>query len=360
MLPLRESTNLGVVFSEIINTALPPVRDYNDQVDGRFERVITRAVRKEVSERCQDAAEPSSALLEVQAKDMPLVTRSRLMRIVARDLPYPIASAVESLERADGETDRVNRLVDVVHTVIQFLATVAIADRISAKNEPPFPAGMTAETFARPSLGHWLSILRGGARSGPEPLIPECRSLMLKPGGGATSAALLLAEFVELRNNVKHGASQAVGLARRTCEEHRPKLDDLLANLLFLRSYQLFVARGLDYVDGTFRCDAQLLRGAGSPPARTWLTVPQPVTTGQVYLMDCDCTRIVSLHPLLIVGTCPQYDDEEMFWYESAGDRRAHFFSFEKGHSLASEHHMEQFVESGLVGRSDPHSGHDE
>lgn len=58
---------------------------------------------------------------------------------------------------------------------------------------------------------------------------------------------------------------------------------------------------------------------------------------------------MVDLFPLVVFATCPLCEDEELFFYESAGDSRIHFTSFGKGHNLSDAALMPHFERVGLV-----------
>ncbi len=153
-----------------------------------------------------------------------------------------------------------------------------------------------------------------------------------------------------LRNEVRHGSSIGVGTARKLLADALSELDRLLAGSLFLRDHVLFVARALNFEDGEFVCQARVLRGAQAPMARVALRLPRPVTMGRTYLATRDFTRVLDLHPFVIVDTCPICEDEEVFLYESAGADRSHFVSFQKGHALASVGALKLLENYGVLG----------
>lgn len=105
----------------------------------------------------------------------------------------------------------------------------------------------------------------------------------------------------------------------------------------------------LDYREGSFRCRMRSLRGIDQEATFQTVRLAHPVTEGHVYLADEDGLPLVCLHPLVIVAECPKCDEHEMFFFESAGDERAHYFSFDHSHQLSEEALLAELVEHGYV-----------
>jgi hypothetical protein len=345
-LPYHASDNLGVLFSAIVREPQPPVAEQNPELSPRLAEIIMQAVEKDPARRFASAREMSAALAKVQARPIALLTPARLGDMVGATMPSPLAHAFASIDQQVDELARLQRLIDTAQACMTLIGAIVLAARQGAKL-PPIPDESAAASFSRPSLGHWAAIVREGTRGTTFEAVPELSSVMFV-GGKPSSASKAIDALVTLRNEVRHGSTPTAATARKKLGEARAQLERLLAELLFLRDYRLFVPRALDYVDEGFLCDARVLRGARAP-ARQTLQLRQPVTVGNVYLADADMTRVLSLSPMVQLATCPVCEDEEVFFYESAAADRVHYLSYQKGHSLAREEAIEAFRKRGLL-----------
>jgi serine/threonine protein kinase len=345
-LPYKGTRNLGTFFAEIMTQPLPPVSRFNEDVPPALERVIARAVEKDPAKRFETAAAMREALSKVPARSIPLLSRERLRHLASNTLPYPIAHTFGSVEHQADEPGQLNRLIDVGHVTVQLLGSLVIAERVLAKS-PPLPAGMPREKFARPSLGHWVEILRDGGRE-TSSLPRELASVLVDERGKPTVVSRAVDALVALRNDVRHGPTLTVPAARGRLESARALVETILGGAMWLREHDLFVARSLDFDESGFTTEAQMLRGR-DPTHREKFRVSQPLTRGRVYFASPRRDRIVSLHPLVLFQSCPICQDEELFFYESLGDSRVHYFSFQKGHALSLENMLDAFETAGLA-----------
>ncbi len=216
-LPFRASDNLGVFFTAIIEDELPPVRELAPDVSPRLAEVIARAVAKAPDARYQSATEMAAALAKAQPRAIAMLPRPRLAAMVATALPSPIAHAYAAIAVPLDDVGRLHRAVDAAQTCITFCASIVIAARARAKLDPVVPDAAARAQLSRPSLGHWLAIVREGTRSAP-PGVPELADTMWV-GGKPSAAARALDELVALRNDVRHGATPTGPAARRRLDE---------------------------------------------------------------------------------------------------------------------------------------------
>jgi serine/threonine protein kinase len=345
-LPIHGSNNLGVMFKEIIHDPWPPLASFNPDVSPRLADVVDRAVDKRPEHRFADAADMLEALARVPGRDVPLITRDRLRHLVHATMPFPIAETYASIEHQIDDAAILQRVVDAAHVAIQLLAVIVLSSRAG---KSPIPENVDARSLARPSLGHWVAILREGLRAGGITVAPELASLYFDARGRLTDAADAVNALVALRNEVRHGASLTVTAARKRLDAGRAHLETLLSSILFLRGYRMFVPRDLDYEEGRFSSEVVVLRGASTSFSRQRVSLSAPVSVGKVYFADDRFERVVSLYPLVIREGCPVCEDDELFFFESASDRRAHYMSFQKGHCPARDEHLPALERAGLI-----------
>jgi serine/threonine protein kinase len=348
-IPFRAVPHLVELFNDVIEKPLPTLSTALPSLTPKLDRIITRAVQKEVEKRYPSAAEMRCELAAVKCQDTMVLTSERLFEIVNRYFPYPVAQAYKSIGLQIDDNTKLQRIVDTAHACIQLLASIVLADAISRNARQVLPKPVTPSAFARPSLGHWAQILRAGQSSSDRPSILGANNVYLSSNGDITPTGRAIEALVKLRNDIRHGATITQVSARKRIEEGSELIERLLKGALFFRNGVLFVPRRLDYVDGSFVCDIWDLSGSEASLQNKVVRLERPLTLDQVYIADSSFRNVVPLHPLVIHYPCRICEDEELFFYESAADERIHYISFSKGHEVSSEDVLPVFSKLQLV-----------
>lgn len=330
-LPFRAQLNFGDVVAAVLEDGVPPLTETLPDIAPALATVIARAVARDPSERYSTAAEMGEALARAGARDEPLLSRERLSGIVRETFPTPIADLFASIDASDDPQTQIHRLVDAGHVLIQLLAFAALA---STQGEHGLErAGLD---LGRPLLSTWTQSLRLAASA--RGVIPELATTW-RP----------LEALVQLRNEIRHGVSPSVGTARRRLHEARPRLEQALTASRFLRKYALLVVQRCDYVGGSFTCRVLRLRGARGGEVAESMQTLQPLESGKVYLATPTLDRFVDLSPFVLHRACPVCEEDELFLYESSGDRVAHYRSSHNGHPLRDEEALDELERRGLL-----------
>ncbi len=314
--------NLATDFSRVASQAWPEPAEGVEEIDPLLNQVVARCLRLDPAGRYGSAAEVLADLDRVKGKSSPLISPQRLLEIVGTAFPAPLASLAKALERDDHLVAQKDKLLNQAGGLANYLGFLAAASL----------GGPLPDTFARPSLGHWVGLVRQAfAADGVGWPFTELKA---RPDFGELLKGL--DEVVRLRNSVAHAANPEEGavlhewVGRMGAEVRR-----LYKGLLFLPNYSLVAVEDLDFRDGRFVLGVRRLDGAGEPGPVVPVEAAEPRTRGRVYFAAADLGRMTSLHPWVVLARCPLCQQRELFFYVSTKGQEVHYVTPDRGHHWA-------------------------
>jgi hypothetical protein len=278
-------------------------------------------LQKNPADRYPSAAAVGEELARIRGKASCLISPHRLLEIASAVFPAPLAGLALAVEREDHLLAQRDKLLNQAGGFINYLGFLAAAAR----------DGVLPGEFARPSLGHWVGLVRQGLRS-PEPAWPlaEIRAQLADVGDFLQG----LDELVQLRNELAHAAAPEEGPALHSwVQRMSASARRVSRSLLFLARYSLVAVEDMDYRDGRFLLSLRRLDGAGPAPPLITAALPEPYTRGQVYFATGDFARMRSLHPWVVLARCPLCSQRELFFYVAARRGELVYVTPDRGHS---------------------------
>jgi hypothetical protein len=325
-LPHQPSENLGADFWSLVGREWPIPPEIVAEMHPLLHKAVVRCLQKDPAKRYPSARELIKDLRRVQGRSAPLVSSARLLEVVTGSFPAPLAVLAQALERDDHLLAQKDKLLNLANGLVSYLGFLA-AQGLGR------PLG---REYARPSLGHWVGLLRQ-ALQGDGPVgwpLDDFR------GRRANPAELLrtLNEVLRLRNRMAHAPAPEEGTVLHDwVKQMTACVRGLYKGLLFLAGYSVVVVEDLDYQDDQFQVTFRRLDGVGDHAAACRLTSAHPYTKGRVYLAAADCSRLLSLHPWVVFVKCPLCFQRELFFYVSAEDGQSHYVTADRGHSWSCE-----------------------
>ncbi len=346
-LAFRDHPNLADVLSLVIEEGLPPAESVNPDLHPALARLIARATARDPEERFVSAAAMFTALGKLPTRNAPLVSPQRLDALVRSSFPQPIARTYASIDERAGEDERLGRLIDTTHVAVQLVASLVIMDR-HRQGLPPLPLTKTPVPFARPALGHWVSVVRANALD-PTGVLPQLHRALLEDDQHAHLLRTAMDRLVEVRNQCRHGSSLPAAGSRRLRTDAKPHLLTMLRQLLLLRDHTLVVVDDIDFADEGFEYVVRPLRGMVASQLQVRVRAAERFKQHHLCFADHDLVPRVDLYPLVRWKDCPRCDTQEVFFYESAGDERVHYVSYDHGHSMSDPDILPAFRTLGLL-----------
>ncbi len=323
-LPHQPGGNLGADLRALATGEWPSPAEVVGAIHPLLNKVVVRCLRKDPAQRYSAVAELVKDLKRVQAGSTPLISSARLLEIVTSSFPAPLAVLAQALGRDDHLVAQKDKLLNLANWLIAYLGFLAALGR---------PLG---REYARPSLGHWVGLLRevlqgDDAVSWP---LEEFRHQR------ANTAELLgtLDQVVRLRNRMAHAPTPEEGVVlHHWVREMTACIHALYKGLLCLARYALVVVEDLDFQEDRFRVALRRLNGAAGQGTVFSVTCGQPYTKGRVYLATADGSRFAPLHPWVVYAHCPLCFQRELFFYTSAEEGQVHYVTADRGHSWACD-----------------------
>jgi hypothetical protein len=243
-------------------------------------------------------------LIEASRKEV--ISTTALMPSVAtfEGWPYPVAITRHKAQHVRNDTYRCNLLLDHLDSLVRYLCIVNLA---TADSEVELPD--------RPSLGTWVSILRGSLRTRNDPL-KRVVDIIERNG------------LVSFRNEIAHGYSS---ISPQKVRENVDFLHNQLSNIeraadTFLRTYQLLIPTHFSVVGGKDIVACKHL--LGSHNIHPLLDVQLDISPNEAGIKDVDQVyvqhvgepnRMWSLHPHLQERECPECKHERMLITDGNG-----------------------------------------
>jgi len=325
-LPPQMNGNLGVELRTLATREWPAPAEIVEEIHPLLNKIVVRCLQKDPAKRYPSVAELLKDLKRVQGSSAPLISSARLLEVITGAFPAPLAALAQALERDDHLLAQKDKLLNLANGLISYLGFLAA----QGQNKP-----LTRE-YARPSLGHWVGLLRQ-ALQGDDPVgwpLDEFRRQR------ANSAELLktLNEVLRLRNRMAHAPAPEEGaLLHDWVKQMTACIRRLYKGLLALASYSLVVIEDLDFQGDHFVVSLRRLDGIGEHAAVVPITSTQPYTKGRVYLAAADGSRLIPLYPWVAFARCPLCFQRELFFYVSVEENQAHYVTADRGHSWSCE-----------------------
>lgn len=223
---------------------------------------------------------------------------------IRRRFPHSVAAAWHNVSLATTDADRIKRLVTCLEVFARTLASMLIPDYLAG--EPSDTVDKALLKMDKPSLGHWIGLIRGilkhlRKRKTPDPFMPEAIDWYLTKGR-PSEMAKLLDELVQLRNEEAHGralsAAETAARATRLLADMRR----LFTGCSWLAGYRPFRVLTLNLSRrGGFTGQIQFLTGTDAlsePLNASWSA---RLFDEIVYMTNPKGDRFVELTPLLQV-----------------------------------------------------------
>ena len=283
---------------------------------------------------------------------------------ILRDYPYPIAKCYERLIRTRDIMERHDQVRYLFEVTIKYCASIAIAEFLnSAVSDPTTDQALRCLT--RPSLGHWVNLIRQCMRSAPqksstlaEALLAKRRGFegmansfkvlrsILNPEKPKAPEAISVLQFSETmvayRNrSVGHGAPK-----RSQTEEMAPVLErgvlEMLQALNVLTKLPLVYLASITVERARFKHGLIKLMGTAPIALPPYITEKENALIGHdgtlFLLTSTDGALKLSLHPLMI------YVGDEIFFHQSTDlTKNVEYLCYHTGANHHADHVFQDF-----------------
>ncbi|MEQ1569468.1 MAG: protein kinase [Myxococcota bacterium] len=235
--------------------------------------------------------------------------------LIRTSFPHPIAHAWHRVSLATSSADRIKRLLACLEVLVRVQCALALPDYL--RGPPDESVEKTLERLDRPSLGHWVQLLRSTLRAidGRElpPFSPEAQRWYLAKGR-PTDAAKRLDELVELRNDEAHGRVLSVAEQDERAEELLSRLRVVLSDAAYLARYRPFrVLTSSLSRRGGFSGRVQFLVGTAPQPEPVRGSWPSRLFEESVYVTDPTGASVLEVSPFLQVIHDPGPKEDRVF-----------------------------------------------
>jgi len=261
---------------------------------------------------------------------------------VCSDLPAPIALVYLDYLHRQEPFEKFRRLLDLFEVTVCFIGVLLLSQlRALAGSRTPARLHSADLRLQETSLGLWIVAwekLPGLCASlGKSEYAPKLQRLY-------TQEVDRLGAFLELRNTFAHGAIRDDRDYAEALERYDLDIRHLLSQLDFLAQVRLVRVKDLKMRDGHFIHLARLY--VGDNPNFPWghITLDAPLECEQVLLLKG--ADVLSLHPLLVVETCPACKQEELFFYQKLEDDHMSYISYHTDHRLITDRYRTDFQQA--------------
>lgn len=342
---MRSGDDLLLVYADLPGEELDAGRQYGVEEDAKLLRVSWEAFAYEpaVMHRVADAVRAMLAppAPTAETAEAGTVSFSGLEAFSAQSVlihyPAPIAFAYRRFCQAREPAARLDRLFKALEATIKYLAFVGLADLLwlgarQGGTGPVVPEAPAFDCLRRPTkmtLGKWVALLRGVAAAlGRErdrfvKELPE----VCRPGDYLDT--YLLEWIVASRNVAEHvEGSLALDEAEvsRLVGEVRPRLEDALSKVGFLRNYPLgFASQGVSSSAGQgarryYLHSCMGARIAASDEAYA-IDLAIDLPTGAPFISAPEGSRLLYLWPWALEREVEQTGRSSLFVFETIAAR---------------------------------------
>lgn len=287
----------------------------------------------------------------------------KILRALEDSLPYPIAVGLKLYRdiHPDRHSDRADALLKVFEALVKFIAAVA-AKSCLLDGKPSDAFSATLQSFRKPSLGHWVGILRGALGASHQGVTSElmreigawfespvqdsgqtrklfdelCQCVPIHSQSGKISNAKIIDLLVSFRNKgAGHGA-------RVTNDEYRSRhaflqglIQVLLSGLKFLEQYPMAFVEEVRVRGGEY---FQMLRiGRGKEFELREVKSEEPLQDMRVYCFQFDALGMpafaLDLSPFILFQACSVCKTEQLFFFNGHA-KSMEYLSYQCGHFL--------------------------
>jgi eukaryotic-like serine/threonine-protein kinase len=330
-LPIRRrQPDLPASLAEVIDRALVDKPDIPFKSAAQFKAALERVVPR------QQSVIPVVSPVEeapVPAKALSVGEQSFSSPLVVHRYPAPIAIPYRRfLRHADEPRLRLDALFHAVEGALRYLVTLGLSDllhclAVGGRSEiPDLPA---FEFLRRPRpllLGKWCEALRETARllAGEDQRVLEEFPAVCEPGGRLDK---LWGWLVTRRNQGAHrDGARVLGADEcwRMLSEVRPRLEDALQEIAFVRRYPLGFARpglGAAAAAGPRRYTLHSCMGARVADARQAEVIETAATLplDAPFVVAADGQRVLPLWPFLLERVSPLTGRPTLYCFEELG-----------------------------------------
>ena len=248
---------------------------------------------------------------------------------IMSDFPYPVASAWHRAFVATYELDRLKHLLVAYDILLRLLASVLIVDYL--RGERSERVEELLEKLSRPSLGHWLGLIREicrvlQRRSEPSPFFDEAGGWFFDEHGKQTEVGRRLDELVTARNREAHDTP---ALSERSGSERaRHVLNELrfvCASLGWLARYRLMRVQAVKRQRGAeprYKTKVSFFAGTHAVPIPEDLTLGVELFEDAVYVASPCGTKLLEVTPLLRMEHDEKLNEERLFMFRQSQSRK--------------------------------------
>jgi hypothetical protein len=332
-LPYKFSGDFGMACLDVLRKPVPLLGDSVMGVSKSFAAFIDEGLAKGRKGEIMVPQEFRASLSRLQPSTNPIVSEARMRAIAKSNLPFPISFHCSLLWETCDVSFRISQLQSGLTTTMEFLAFLLIAELRSACSD----SGDLLARLERPSLGHWLEVLREGGKrlAGHEDglLCREIVPLLVSRRGRPTLFMDTLEKLVSWRNRRwGHGIQTDEEGTYDTIGEAEGLFQQILIEVLFLSRYRLVVVDALQFRKGRFV--TQLTSFRGTAPSKEDALLDKALPCGEALLCSMSLDRYVSLAPYITYAKCPHCGKSDWFLYHSKKDKAAEYFGFHRGHTM--------------------------
>jgi hypothetical protein len=338
--PFFGSRSWSVLYRKA-NTDPEPLSTVRPGLPPPVEKLVMRLLCRAPEERFASMEELAVALAVLTGPAPP----AGPARINTAVYPFPLAHADRMIW---GDIDyrlQLHRLLFAFEAAIKLCASAALLARASP--EKPLPADQT-RSLSRPSLGHWVSLLRLATLEEPTAAWQVLGRLGAFAHGatGQTRGLDLFDRAVQARNRIAHSGGLGERDSRELFEDLLPVWQRALAGLSFLADCPLGKVLRLRYEGGRFLVAYRSYMGDNPTFRIESAEMQAPVEEGRFGLLES--AGLLDLTPLVQALECGRCGDEEVFFYNGMRGSKLDLLSYQKGHDFAAPGDLSSFQRRGL------------
>lgn len=242
----------------------------------------------------------------------------RLSRTDSEDLlstlPYPIAIGYRKFKHERLSSRRVSRLLDIFEIILKYITIIQISRLAKhGKSEELKKIFKKNRFLGAPTDGSWLSILKESSD-----LAKANDSIPFELNIDLDNSDLLnlLDQLLNLRNEIKHGATISEEYAKELLIIHEPKLSTLMKFISPLSSFRLRkINNSWKRRDG-YEYEIFELMGDNPEFETNNIKIKSDLYADFVYLFHSHLNEIIPLTPFLVFEICPLCRNKELFFYD--------------------------------------------
>ncbi|MEZ4316155.1 MAG: protein kinase [Myxococcota bacterium] len=239
-----------------------------------------------------------------------------------RSLPYPLAAAWHGVALSVSDAERLRRAMACLDTVPRMLVALLLPDYL--RGEPVPAVEDHLKHLKRPSLGHWVGLVRELCRAlrerDADPFVPEALTWMFDASGRASPSAAALDLLVARRNTIAHGPTLASRhQVASQADSFVDELQKVMAGLAWLRHYRMFrvvdqrATRRRTAQGSVFAGRVQALAGQEEwtePVEAEW---DAPLIPDAVYLVGPHASGFLEISPFVRIASHPSTHTDHVF-----------------------------------------------